>query len=542
MKGSNFFKRLTALFITMILLFSVLLTSCSKTTDKGGDEQKTSTGTIDETNQEVQKEPGVVSIFWFDSGYAAKNYDQDLPVIKEIEKNLNIKFDWQLMPYNGYEDALNIKLAAGSDMPDLFCSWAQSPEELAKNGAIVALSDYFDTTMKKAKEAIEANKDLKAAVTSPDGNVYFLPGYVEQNSSFDQVWMIRQDWLDHLGLQVPETTDDFYNVLKAFKNGDPNQNGKKDEIPLYFAYLNYAWFFTMQNFGLNMAAPWDWVTRENDGKLSTYITQPQFKETITYVSKLYKDGLINQDILNIAGDDYTKAIYDNRVGCIFGDPSPSWIDKIKESHPNKDPKWTIMLPPKGPRGERGVRVFGSFDGTFFVSKNGKNTEDATRFYEYIFADPEGIKLINYGIKGMSYEEEGGVPKFTEFVTKNPDGLSAGDALLSIGAKGTFPGPRGSDVVLKELAFEGQDWITKGLGLYADNLTKIPEVRFRFTSDETTQMADLKANLESYINETLAKMLVGNMSIDEFDKFVNTCKDNGIEKVVDIYNQVADRSK
>jgi hypothetical protein len=39
---------------------------------------------------------------------------------------------------------------------------------------------------------------------------------------------LRKDWLDKLGLEIPKTTDDLYEVAKAFTELDPDGNGVDD--------------------------------------------------------------------------------------------------------------------------------------------------------------------------------------------------------------------------------------------------------------------------------------------------------------------------
>ena len=47
--------------------------------------------------------------------------------------------------------------------------------------------------------------------------------------------------LDHLGLDMPTTTDEFVEVLRAFKDNDANGNGNpNDEIPLAFKFTDWG--------------------------------------------------------------------------------------------------------------------------------------------------------------------------------------------------------------------------------------------------------------------------------------------------------------
>lgn len=536
------FKRLLSIIIVSTIVLTALLSGCG--TNTAGNTAATTTGAASgqsTTQTEAQNEPGIVSIMTIDSPYIQKNYDQGLPVLQQIEKNLNIKIDWQLLPGDGFEDALKIKLAAGTDMPDIFASWSQSPEMLAKNNSVVALSDYFDTTMKNTKEAISKDPVLKTAVTSPDGKVYFLP---IKDLQYDVGWVIRQDWLDKLGLQVPQTIDEFYKVLIAFRDKDPNGNNKKDEVPIAINDLWYTWLYLMQAYGLKIADPWNLVGKDDSGKMYVYVTRPEFKETIAFINKLYKEKLLNQDILNVTGDSYKKMISENRVGVYFGDINGDNGNKIKEVNPGLEPKFKVMLPPKGPRGESGIRSYSSIDGEFFISKNGKNTNDATRLFNYIFGDPEGSVLVNWGIKGLTYTEDNGKKQYTDLILKNPDGLKPIDALASTGMWPVLP-RIASDAKreYKNLSYAENPWVTEGIKLYADNkVVGEQEKRYRFTSEEAAQRDEIMKQLGSYISETLSKMIIGNTPVDEFDNFVKELNDKGINKLAEIYQIVEDRSK
>lgn len=515
------------------LAISLVLSACSS---NNGNAPQTSTG-----GGTDEKPASEVSIMTVDSPYIAKNYDQNLPVFQEIEKNLNLKLKWTLLPNAGYEDAVSIKLSAGVDMPDVFASWLQNPEELGRNGAVIALNDYFETTMPNVKKEIDSNPVLKSAVTSPDGNIYFLPMV---NKPVNMGWLIRQDWLDALDLDMPETTEELYEVLKAFRERDPNGNNQQDEVPMAINYVNYTWFYLMHAFGINTAQPWDYLGQEKDGSFYVNLTRPEFKETMEYLSKLYAEKLLNQDILNVSHEGYTKIINENKVGIIFGTMDPEFLDSMKAANPGLDPKWTVMLPPKGPRGDRGIRSYSYLDGFYFISKNAKDLDAATRFIDYIYADPEGTDLVNWGVKDLSYTEVNGEKQSTDFVLNNPDGMTPNDALRSIGVWPILPFvDRYAHPAMIAKINEDNPWITEGIELYArEKVVGDPEARYRYTAEESAQIAEIHTQLDTYISETLAKVLVGNKPIDEIDVMVDTLNEKGIQRMAEIYEVIHERSK
>ena len=112
---------------------------------------------------------------------------------------------------------------------------------------------------------------------------------------------VKSEWLTKLGLQEPQTLDEFYDMLKAFKEKDPNGNGQKDE---------YAWGgvgtagivnYLRGSFGLNYhgTSNMNVDTDPASGKVRFIPTDPRYKELLQFVNKLYKDGLLEQDIMSV---------------------------------------------------------------------------------------------------------------------------------------------------------------------------------------------------------------------------------------------------
>ncbi|MDW7655686.1 MAG: extracellular solute-binding protein, partial [Bacillota bacterium] len=149
---------------------------------------------------------------------------------KLIEERGNFKLDFQFYT-SEMATQINLIIAGGdfANLPDIIMlppgdayvyQWGQA-------GAIIPLNDYYENSSYHLKMAVDrTGVDFKQMVTSPDGNYYGIPSYNQSlgNENPAKMW-IYQPWLDTLDLEVPKTTDDLYNVLKAFKEDDPNGNG-----------------------------------------------------------------------------------------------------------------------------------------------------------------------------------------------------------------------------------------------------------------------------------------------------------------------------
>ena len=130
-------------------------------------------------------------------------------------------------------EAMNLLLAQG-DLPDIVGgNLIQQPvNQYGPEGAFLPLNELVKEHAPNIQAFWDANPELQQAISSYDGNYYYIP-YLP-DGEFGRAWYIRQDWLDALGLEQPQNVDEYYQVLKAFREQDPNGNGLKDEIP-YFA-------------------------------------------------------------------------------------------------------------------------------------------------------------------------------------------------------------------------------------------------------------------------------------------------------------------
>ena len=150
-------------------------------------------------------------------------------------------FDLEFVVYPGNASEITQKLnliiyAGGQDLPDVIMrgltdatvyTWAQT-------GLLADLTEYYENSAYYLEEAIErTGVDYLPMITSPDGRIYGIPSYNQSlgNEYPGRIWLYTP-WMEKLGLETPSTTEEFYEVLKAFKTQDPNGNGLADEVPM----------------------------------------------------------------------------------------------------------------------------------------------------------------------------------------------------------------------------------------------------------------------------------------------------------------------
>ena len=118
---------------------------------------------------------------------------------------------------------------------------------------------------------------------------------------------IRKDWLDRLGLSVPTTVDELYAVLKAFREQDPNGNGRKDEVPYFYRGMNVDGLIQL------WGAYNDWHVDEN-GRVVHGKTEEAYRNAMRELAKWYREGLIDQEIYSRGSYSREQLLGDNLGG------------------------------------------------------------------------------------------------------------------------------------------------------------------------------------------------------------------------------------
>ncbi len=161
------------------------------------------------------------------------DYD-DNAFTRWLEEKTNVHVQWDLVPEEDMQSKLNVMLSSG-DIPDIIFG-AVNPSQLllyGSQGIFVRLNELIAEHGPRATKLMDVQPVVRDVITAPDGSIYAMPGFGEcYHCTMSQKLWLYQPWLEQLGLEIPETTDELEEVLKAFKDQDPNGNGDADEIPL----------------------------------------------------------------------------------------------------------------------------------------------------------------------------------------------------------------------------------------------------------------------------------------------------------------------
>lgn len=247
--------------------------------------------------------------------------------IKKIEEKFGIKINGTMYNRDAWKSTL-ATLLTGDDMPDLLIC-ADLGADAAKygmQGQFLALNKYKDL-MPNLFSLMDSHPDLKMALTAADGNVYSLNRYIDYKivtARSAPLW-INETWLKNVGMEAPKTADEMYKVLKAFKEQDANGNGDKtDEIPLgamdnwSAVYLNKQMMAMFGMYALGRTkegTDYNFYVDDN-GKVGMYETTENYKAYLTFMQKLYTEGLMDSEFYTMTDAQFTERRNANVYGMV----------------------------------------------------------------------------------------------------------------------------------------------------------------------------------------------------------------------------------
>lgn len=413
---------------------------------------------------------------------------------------------------------------------------------------VLDLSDLLDEYAPYYSALRNADPDVLKETMLDDGRIasFFpirdLDNYVYPGNGL----LIRQDMLDAVGMDVPETYDELHDVLAAFKE----QLGV--EAPLYIDpsgvfqdNLLAAGFdvAVMTQSGMHQTMPFYQV----DGEVHYGIIEEGFAEYITMMHAWYEERLIGADFTSNSDSrtgDYTSIVTSDNTAVFLGANTSiaSFISAGQEINPDYNiVPMSDITKEKG--GETHLGNYVSHSGTAGLSVTSacENVPLAIQWCDFWYSE-QGILIANWGVEGESYEiDENGNPYFTELMTNNPDFSlqeMTGKYCLYTSTVETTLTYDSAKVLLEqypEIALEAVATWAEG----KDGEYELPE-RMAMTSEESSEFNGYYSDMETLVAETIPKFINGDKSLDELDGFVAELIAMGAEECIGLKQAALDR--
>lgn len=327
-----------------------------------------------------------------------------------LEKLAGVSLDIRWVPNAEYTTQTNVVLA-GDDVPDamIIQNKTQGFVQTAEAGGFWDLTEYVESgDYPNLAEAVPEVQEAAAV----NGKIY---GLYRARDLTRQSVLIRQDWLDNLGLEMPETTEDLAEIARAFTEDDPDGNGEDDTYGLISSVFgtigsgNVLDTFETWHGAGNM-----WV--EEDGKLIPSWDTPEWRESLDYTRDLYASGYTNPDFATKDGTTYTQSFM-NGDGGIFVAVSSTAREittLLRGEDPEDYPKiLAITGQLEGPHGRYTLPTPG-YSGFLALSK--ASITDEAQLKKALAAldklnSEEAQRLMQNGVEGENYELADGFAEY-----------------------------------------------------------------------------------------------------------------------------------
>ena len=457
---------------------------------------------------------------------------QDLDAIKELQNRTGITIEYTELDFWTAQEKMNIALASG-DYPALISDLSYTGGSLSalEDGIIVDLTDKLPELSPNYQYLIDSNPEI-APIFRNDGKVLCYQSPYE-NFVENQGLVIRQDWLDEQGLELPTTYDQMFETLKTFRdaygtstaiyfNSDCNING------LTVGY-DVAVFSAG---GTATSLPYYAV----DGVVHCSLIEDGYRDFLKEMNKWYNEGLFNKDFGSIAydpmGGELAELQANGTVGvwCTSGEgignitQDVSCVPNLVQNEGDMDHQTSTSL------------VTDSTN--TYVTSCCKDVETAMKFLDYLYSE-DGILFYNYGFEGIDYTlDENNTPKFTDAVINNEYGVDVNN-MLRIRRPYTLCS---SLMILYATAEFNTDLKNEAWEVWSSNIDGayyIPS-NVSMNAEETQTSSYYVADIVTYASQMIPQFIAGDVSLDEWDAFVAKLKEMNIETCIEAEQSAYDR--
>lgn len=488
----------------------------------------------DESKHRVVDKPLTLNVHLHDKKFT---YDNNWPVELEAARLTGISLNNVTIGNTpDSQEAFNLMLASG-ELPDIVGGKFIKPNanRYGPEGAFIPLQDLIAEHAPNISALMKEKPEVFNSILAGDGNMYFVPYLTD--GKYGRAYFIRTDWLDKLGLEAPNDVEELHKVLTAFRNNDPNGNGKKDEVPAFFRNWEEV---------LRLVTLWDGRSSGSDtyhdfhvvdGEIRHGYAGEGYKVGLTNVAQWYKEGLIDPEVFT-RGSRAREYLLSNDLGGFTHDwfaSTASYNDSLKDKVDGF--QLEAFIPPasiSGVRMEEHRRIPVKPEG-WAISATNKYPVETIKYMDFWFSE-QGRRLANFGVEGVHYDMIDGKAIFKPEILNSDRPVNS--QLTDIGAQVR----RG---FYQDYGYEIQ-WTNKyalaGIDLYDQGDYLIDQfLGVSFNVEEQAVYDKHWNNIKTYMLEKQQAWVLGSEDIQsDWDNYMNELDKLGLNKVIKAMQSAYDR--
>lgn len=471
---------------------------------------------------------------------------------QELQERTGVQIEFQHVSASGsaLSEGFNILIASG-DYPDIiqykWIDYPGGPAAAISDGVIIPLNDIFEQYCPNITAFLEEHPDIAKMISTDDGTYYcfpFLRGESFENNPllFSEGWVWRKDLLDKAGLDIPETPEELYQALVAFK-----EMGIQMPLSVRSDHISRVLAPGFDSYGDSATSSFYVV----DGVVHNGYIEPNRKEYLKFAHKLYEEKLLDNDYLSVDRNKLGVNVLNGLCGAAYapgGSGIGTWLPAMRQIDPTVE---LVSAKPLSPEKGR-LSMFSKMNDIYDNSGSSSaittactNIEAVAKFLDYSYSE-EGRLLDNFGIEGDTFVMIDGYPTYTDkVVPTSEDGLTSEGYTISqalsmytrtYATGGYIQDPRYIEQYysLPELSEAIQLWAQTDYGKYIYPPTTT-------TAEEASELASIMNNIQTYVDEMESKFITGMADIDkEWDGYVKQLENFGMGRAIEIKQAAYDR--
>ena len=464
----------------------------------------------------------------------------EMTMYKELESIIGITIAFKHPPAGQVNEQFNLMIAS-RDLPDIIeSSWGGypgGPEQAISDGIIIKLNEYLEEYAPNFSKAIAGNDMYDKQ--SKTHNVSFF-GFRAFNIGKYRTFgglIIRQDWLDDLGLDVPETIDEWENVLMAFKEIKGARAPFTGDANIFNTGHMSHFFNSAYNVGLGFY--------QENGKIKYAPIEDNYIKFIDRMNKWYNLGLIDNEYPTNNGTTVDAKMTNGDSGARYGYIGGT-IGRYMTAMEGRDPSYnlTAVQHPVMNKGDEPYFMERQKEATepfLAITAVARNPEILVKWADYLYT-PEGSMLKNFGVEGKTYNTAGGVPVYTDEILKNSSGISIAEAMSRhFRANSPAPGFNQDENYLNQYyPLQQQKDALNTWSKYSDNAATVLIPPITFLTEESEEISAIMSEVNTYASEMILKFVRGSESMENYKSFVDMLKSMKIDKAIELYQNALDR--
>lgn len=461
----------------------------------------------------------------------------NLPIFQDLEKKTNVHVEWTLTNRGDEWKQRKNLLFASNDVPDvLIGSDVLDPDEVVQYGSqglLLPLNDLIDKHMPNLKAIFDKNPDIRKSLTTPDGKIYSLPRLANDPAyTANDVLYVNKKWLDKLNLKVPTTTEEFKEVLKAFKANGFASGGN---IPASFTFginngSSNGFDSLAGSFGIVNGPNGIYMDKD---KVKHYYSQPEYKQFLEFMNSLYKDGLIDPETFTQNSGVYQAKVKEEKVGF-----TTLWSNTVTFGVPES--AYVPVPALKGPTGKQLWRTFNipiSSVAAAAISSTNKQPEVTARWMDVMYDQETGFQM-NEGYFGVQYKV---MPDNSLSTLSPPQGMASIDWKLQYIPR-LWPGVESAEALNRLKDAVNRNEKQKTSDMLNPFIDPNPYPSLFFPTDKVARLKVLKTDIDGYVLKSVPQFIINGVTDQSWNDYSAQLKKMGIDEWHKIYQEGYDKFK